>query len=246
MAKTKKTKKAAGHPVRTDINSEWFRSEMEICGVSQRALADRFDVDPSSVSLMLTGKRAMKVSEAVVFSRLFSQPLEIVLLNAGLGITEELLGPRGASSRIYSGAPSGAGSDETQAEPFSPEAMVPVVGYASGDLEVHAGEPRGPKMVPSLGGEVLERHRALRIIRPSLKFQALDGATIHFLDQGDHVEPTTIGKFSVVKLKSGEVFLRVIKKGYQPGRFDLLHLSGEPSHEDVLITSSSLILGMKL
>jgi len=68
----------------TEINTGYFQGRIEDRGLSQRKLARLMGLDPSSVSLMLNGKRKMSMPEAASLSTLLGIPLEDVIFNAGL------------------------------------------------------------------------------------------------------------------------------------------------------------------
>src|SRR5690606_19409899 len=96
--------------------------------------------------------------------------------------------------------------------------------------------------ISSLGAENV---KALRVQTGGTRFQGLDGALIYYRENAS-IDPSSIGKISIVKLSSGESFLRVLKRGYQAGRFDLTLLDSTITHQDVLIESASTVLWMKI
>lgn len=68
----------------TKINTAWFKARLKDKGMSQRKLAKMLELDPASVSLTLRGKRELKMEEAVAVATLLGQPLDEVLLHAGV------------------------------------------------------------------------------------------------------------------------------------------------------------------
>lgn len=66
------------------INTAWFRDRIADRQMSQRALARAMGLDSSAVSLLLRGKREMKLTEAAEIARLIGVPVSDVLENAGV------------------------------------------------------------------------------------------------------------------------------------------------------------------
>jgi transcriptional regulator with XRE-family HTH domain len=89
------------------INHRWFASRLEDKRLSQRQFAKQIGLDPSAVTLLFQGKRAMKMSEAAKIANLLGVPVSDVLQNAGL--------------------PTGQGGAKE----------VTLVGWVDGDSEVH-------------------------------------------------------------------------------------------------------------
>jgi len=67
-----------------DINTQWFRARLAEHKLSQRRLADMLDMDPAALSLMLRGKRTMKMHEAVELARLLGVPLAELIVQTGV------------------------------------------------------------------------------------------------------------------------------------------------------------------
>ena len=55
------------------MDTKWFRDRLADRGLSQRALARQMALDAAAVSLMLRGKREMKLTEAAEIARLLGQ-----------------------------------------------------------------------------------------------------------------------------------------------------------------------------
>lgn len=69
-----------------EINTKWFRDRIADRKLSQRGLARAMGLDAAAVSLMLRGKREMKITEAAEIARLLGVPAEDVLANAGVRV----------------------------------------------------------------------------------------------------------------------------------------------------------------
>lgn len=66
------------------INAKWFRERLADKGMSQRQLAKHLGIDPSSLTYMLKGERAMKMTEAPQIAAILGVPVQEVLTNAGV------------------------------------------------------------------------------------------------------------------------------------------------------------------
>lgn len=71
------------------VNTEWFRAKLTERHLSQRGLAKLMGLDSSAVSLMLRGRREMKLNEAATLAALIGVPAEEVLANLGVNLRSE-------------------------------------------------------------------------------------------------------------------------------------------------------------
>lgn len=69
------------------MDTKWFRDRLADRGMSQRGLARAMGLDAAAVSLMLRGKREMKLTEAAEVARLLGVPAEDVIAAAGVRIS---------------------------------------------------------------------------------------------------------------------------------------------------------------
>lgn len=69
------------------MDTQWFRARLADRGLSQRALARQMGLDAGAVSLMLRGRREMKLTEAAEIARLLGAPAEDVIAAAGVRIS---------------------------------------------------------------------------------------------------------------------------------------------------------------
>ena len=74
---------------KSKIDTRWFRERLAEREMSLRRLAKHMELDPSAVSLMLRGKRAMSAEEANRISGLLTIPVTEVLARAGIPIEED-------------------------------------------------------------------------------------------------------------------------------------------------------------
>lgn len=66
------------------VDTDWFRARLADRQMSQRGLARALGLDAAAVSLMLRGKREMKITEAVELARLLGVPADDVMQAAGV------------------------------------------------------------------------------------------------------------------------------------------------------------------
>jgi transcriptional regulator with XRE-family HTH domain len=83
--------------IQRQVNKSWIADQLNVLRISQRALANRLEVDPASFSKTLNGQRRLQIDEATKLATIFNCKLGEVLENFGLskkdGIaTVELLG----------------------------------------------------------------------------------------------------------------------------------------------------------
>lgn len=77
------------------VDKGWFLAALADKGLSQRRLAAYMGLDPSAVSLILSGKRRMTATEVAEIARLLDKPVQDVLAHVH--------GP-GAGARRVAGA----------------------------------------------------------------------------------------------------------------------------------------------
>ena len=66
------------------FNSQWFKGKLADLNIKQSELADKLSIDPAGVSLMLRGRRKIRIEEAGVIAKILSVPVEDVLRHAGV------------------------------------------------------------------------------------------------------------------------------------------------------------------
>ncbi|MFO0204006.1 MAG: helix-turn-helix domain-containing protein [Alphaproteobacteria bacterium] len=72
------------------MNTLWFRERLQDKHLSQRKLAKMLDIDPAAVSLMFRGRRKMTPHDAHQISVILGVPLNEVMRNAGIEVTEDI------------------------------------------------------------------------------------------------------------------------------------------------------------
>ena len=66
------------------IDGQWFRDRLADQHLSQRSAAKHLNMDPASLSLLMSGKRRMRVDQAAALSELVKVPLGEVIRRAGV------------------------------------------------------------------------------------------------------------------------------------------------------------------
>lgn len=112
------------------VDTDWFRDRLAEKKMSQRGLARAMGLDAAAVSLMLRGKRDMKMPEAAQVARLLGVPAEEVMAAAGVRIDS-----RGEMIPLVAIID---GSGEAH---WQPDGQVPHPG-AGLPAELHAGQCR--------------------------------------------------------------------------------------------------------
>jgi len=108
----------------THVNTRWFKEKLDEKKLSQRSLAKRLGIDPSAVSLMLRGKRDIRLEEAIELSKILGLPRDDVLAQVGLDLST--LNPAGDKLKV--------------------------IGWVDTDGAVHPGTVQGPGYVPAPPG----------------------------------------------------------------------------------------------
>jgi transcriptional regulator with XRE-family HTH domain len=72
------------------MNTQWFRDRLADKRLSQRRLAKMLELDPAAVSLMFRGMRRITPHEAHQISTILGVPLNEVMRNAGIEVTEDV------------------------------------------------------------------------------------------------------------------------------------------------------------
>lgn len=92
-------------PENPKMDKRWFKARLDEKGMSGAALARALGVDRSAVSLMLSGKRRMTVSEAGEIAEIFGVPVAEILARAGVQVASgrtwvPIIGLIGARARV--------------------------------------------------------------------------------------------------------------------------------------------------
>lgn len=222
----------------TNINVRWFKEQIALNGLSQRKIAKEMNLNQSVISHMFKGRRRMSLEEAVGWAKILKVPLGDVVLNAGIGVGIQEISEID-HSRVLMKNDEGAVIAQPQ---------VPIRGFADANFKVIWTPPvKGPTNAPNpLKGELGLNLSCIRCQTIGGAFEGLDGAMLYFRDvpQGAF-DPECVGRLSLVQVGS-EHLIRIVKRGYAPGRHNLALFNGILAEESVVISSATPIIWMKL
>jgi len=198
-------------------NYKWFEHLLKDAQLSQREPARRLRIDPGGLNRRLKGRARLKLEEAAEIARLFNVPVDDVLTNAGVDISEQ--------------------------EAKKGKA-VPMVGWIDGSMGVHIEKVKGLRSVaaPPLSIAGL---KALRFQTAMSQVDELDGGIVYYRPSGE-VDPDAIGKQCVVTLATGETALLVVRPGYQRGRYNLTNRATGQTTTDVVLESAARVVWMQM
>lgn len=73
-----------------NIDKAWFQERLAAKKLSQRKLAKVLEIDPSSVTVMLQGRRKMTMGEAQVIAGQLALPVTEVMRRAGIDVRDDI------------------------------------------------------------------------------------------------------------------------------------------------------------
>jgi transcriptional regulator with XRE-family HTH domain len=214
--KTKQTKKNSVSKV--DYN--WFKNTLQTKGISQRKLAKILQLDPATVFHLIHGNRRLQLSEANKIADIVDTPVEEVLEHFGIHLKPSKM----------------------------PQGFVKIAGYLDSDLILQTKGLAGKREIQNPFTE--KNITVLRAQTVGSEFEGLDGCL--FFIRGIHpgqkptIDPETFGKPALVQIAGDEKLrLRVPRRGYGSGRFNLYAISGKTMEEDVVLEASHPVIWMK-
>jgi transcriptional regulator with XRE-family HTH domain len=120
--------------------------------------------------------------------------------------------------------------------------QIEIDGWVDGLLSVHWTAPKGPKTAPNpLGSSDIGVLRCQTLGSP---FEGMDGALLYYYDTKS-VNPDCLERLSLVEF-SGKSFIRIVKRGYEPGKYNLTLSNGTPKEEGIELERATPIVWMKL
>jgi transcriptional regulator with XRE-family HTH domain len=100
-----------------------------------------------------------------------------------------------------------------------------IVGYVDGTGEAHIDWHSESDRAPCMLG-CPERCVAIRFQTAATTLDHLDGWLAHLLIPDDGVPADSVGRLCLVKLREGMKIVATVRRGYQPGRWNLIRLAG--------------------
>lgn len=204
----------------TTVNTPELISLLTARGISQRELAKALRVDPAAIHHLLHGKRKLRLDEVPAMADILSITPEEVLEHFGINLGVTTLSPSMKG--------------------------VKVEGWLDGTLTLHLEGLRGKKEIPSPFPD--KDIRAVRAQTAGSEFYALDGALFFFrYSKLKGPDPDCLSKMCLVKVEGDErLKLRVLKRSYVSGRFDLCSMAGRVMEENVRVDATHPIVWMKV
>jgi hypothetical protein len=218
------------------INDQFFRDALQAAGKSQREMARFMELDPSAITLMFQGRRAMQLTEAQQIAHFLGVAVEDVLRNAGLELGQGNGGQGNGSQG--NGAARGV-AENAAAGSFA--APIPLIGTVddSGEIRQDAKSPKQQVDAPSRLPQGAVAIRAVGdVFRPVL----MRGSLLYF-KPSETVEPSAIGRLSVVRLGNKKLILGHVAPGFDFDRYTLTDGKGEK--ENIALLSATPVLWIK-
>lgn len=206
-------------------NATWLKAQLLIAGITQREVAKELGADFATVNHLITGRRPMRDDDAQVIAGMLKMPVAAFL--SKLRSVSPPAMPEGLSQAVASGD-------------------LEITGWVDGMLIVHDGRPKGPTAAPAIVGP--DASGPVRVVRCQTQgsvFDGIDGALVYFKELGD-VAAESVGRMCVAAIEGGDTVLRVVKRGYSAGRFNLSMLNGVLAEEDARLRSASPVIWLKL
>jgi len=203
-------------------NATWLKTQLLIAGITQREIASELGADFSTVNHLITGRRPMRDADAETIAGMLK--MSVALFLSKLRSESAPTMPEGLARAVGSGE-------------------IEITGWVDGKLVVHDGKPKGPGMAPPLPDGT-----AVKVVRCQTQgsvFDGLDGALVYYTPT-EGVDASAVGHMCVVKVRGGESLLRVVKRGYTAGRFNLSLLNGVTSEEDAHLSGASPVIWLKM
>lgn len=185
------------------VDTQWFRDRLADQRMSQRGLARSLGLDPAAVSLMLRGKREMRIAEAAAIARLLGVPADEVMANAGVSI-------RSGGTQV----PVNGWMDEATEVHFVP-GHEDTVAHPGGELPDLLGACQcktAGTQLEHMDGWILFVAR----ISPA---------------QG--IPPEAVGRLSIVKVRNGLAYVAKLARSHKRGRWNLQTPNGTIADVDV-------------
>lgn len=201
------------------IDKDWFMEKLHDQKKSLRGLARYMELDPSSVSRMLSGERRMRMEEAAEIARFLGAPVSEVLQHAGVAFDLD-----GQPTRIILAAiVNDAGTIERLKEP----------------------RPLPPSFIERAQAAVRTAGNG-RIVAAQVRaatgpLALWDDAVVLF-NHTDTVEHDALGQLSVCRLHEGEQVLAKIMRARKTGEARILTAVGE--EREVMLQTATPVLAM--
>jgi transcriptional regulator with XRE-family HTH domain len=201
---------------RRNVNTRWFKERFEQIGADQIKIAKILGIERASLSRSIHGKRKFTSDELSALANHLGVSIEDVMRNAGTK-TPETETPKNLR----------------------------IEGWIDGDLILRKGKPRGPQTAPHPMPKERDL-KAARIQSAGSRFEGFDGALVYYRESS-RFDPECMGRLCLVQISGDPDWkLRVLRRGYQAGSFNLAALNGELLEEGVAVAATGEVLWMRL
>ncbi|MCB5201681.1 helix-turn-helix domain-containing protein [Neorhizobium sp. T786] len=196
-------------------NYRWFAERLRDKRMTQRALAKLLEMDPSSLSLLLHGKRRMRVEQAAEIAKLLGVPVNEVMRHGGADVREAVV---------------------------TAPATLPIVGWIDGENRAkldwnskgsRCDIPGYPPTAVCLQWRTSQNSGSL-----------VDGWMLVTTPPREPDAEEMLDRFCLVCIKDGDAMLKTVRRGYTPGKYTLLDMFSEPMH-DVEVAWFSPVLAIR-
>lgn len=212
------------------INDQFFRDALQAAGKSQREMARFMELDPSAITLMFQGRRAMQLTEAQQIAHFLGLAVEDVLRNAGLEL--------GQGGSPGTGLRNGVAENVGTAAFAAP---IPLVGSVDGSGEIRQ-DSKSPKQQVDAPSRLPQGAVAIRAVGDVFRPVLMRGSLLYF-KPSETVEPSAIGRLSVVRLGNKKLILGHVAPGFDFDRYTLTDGNGEK--ENIVLLSATPVLWIK-
>lgn len=209
------------------INDQFFRDALQAADKSQREMARFMGLDPSAITLMFQGRRAMQLTEAQQIAQFLGIAIEDVLRNAGL--------------ELSAAGSSQAGTGREVPEGGASTAPIPLAGTVSdaGEIQLEARPSRQQVDAPA---RLPQGAVAIRAIGDVFRPAVMRGSLLYF-KPSETVEPSAIGRLAVVRLGNKKLVLGHVAPGFDFDRYTLI--DGQSERENIPLLSATPVLWIK-
>lgn len=198
-------------------NYKWFSDRIRDKRLSQRALATKLEMDPSSLSLLLHGKRRMRVEQASDIAKALDLPINEVMRKGGA-----------ENVPVATGGPGG-------------HASLPLIGWIDGEGRAHLSHSG---QTIELAGTYPLNSQCIQWRSAQTKAEIFDGWIAVTRPRVEPNDEAMIDRFCLVGIKGepeGEGLVRKVRRGYVPGKYTLISHFGDMTHDVELAWYSPII-----
>lgn len=202
------------------VNVDWFKTQLKRVGLSQNKMAEILGISQPTVSHFFAGRRSMQLDEASKWALALKVPMEEVLTNSGIKVAK----------------------DSKKAKLMSIAGILGPNHVVDRDMAAFKASPHlktAPNHTP------YDDVWGLRVRNLGPDYGLKDGSIVYFRTEVPGFDPNKLNALCVLKLKGGKhEMLREIRRGLEPGHFDLLYFNGTLAEEAVQIEWATPVLGV--